>query len=149
MPSPCATRCAWAIPTRSCALPKTGANKGYLSAYPESFIDRVEERKKVWAPYYTLHKIMAGLLDAYHHCGNKQALEMLARMADWVKFRLDRLKPEQIQAMLNCEFGGMNDVLAGLYAETGNPDHLRTAQAFDHKVIFDPLARGEDSTRLF
>lgn len=126
------------------ALPKTGANKGYLSAYPESFIDRVEARKPVWAPYYTLHKIMAGLLDAHHHCGNKQALEMLARMADWVKFRLDRLKPEQIQAMLNCEFGGMNDVLAGLYAETGNPDHLRTAQAFDHKVIFDPLARGED-----
>ena len=126
------------------ALPKTGANHGFLSAFPESFIDRVEACKPVWAPYYTLHKIMAGLLDAHRHCGNRQALGMLVRMADWVKFRMDRLEPGQIQAMLGCEFGGMNDVLAGLYAETGNLEHLRMARAFDHQVVFEPLARGED-----
>jgi len=117
---------------------------GYLSAFPESFIDRVETGKQVWAPYYTLHKIMAGLLDVHLLCGNAQALDILVKMADWVKFRQDRLTAEQQQAMLQTEFGGMADVLANLYAVTGNPDHLRIARTFDHARLFDPLARGED-----
>jgi DUF1680 family protein len=95
-------------------------------------------------PYYTLHKIMAGLLDVHLLCGNAQALDILVKMADWVKFRQDRLTVEQQQRMLQTEFGGMADVLANLYAVTGNPDHLRLARTFDHAVLFDPLARGED-----
>lgn len=126
------------------AMPSKGFNAGYLSAYPESFIDRVENRQRVWAPYYTLHKIMAGLLDMYLLCDNQQALDVLVKMADWVKFRQDRLTEEQQQAMLRTEFGGMNEVLANLYAVTGNPEHLRLARTFDHRFIFDPLARGED-----
>jgi hypothetical protein len=126
------------------ALTQKGSNPGYLSAFPESFIDRVEKGSPVWAPYYTLHKIMAGLLDAHRLCGNAQALPMAVGMADWVKCRMDRLKPEQIQAMLDMEFGGMGEALANLYAVTGNPEHLRLARCFDHKRIFDPLARGED-----
>ena len=59
------------------ALPARGFNKGYLSAFPESFIDRVEKRERVWAPYYTLHKIMAGLLDMYLYCDNDQALDVV------------------------------------------------------------------------
>jgi DUF1680 family protein len=94
---------------------------GYLSAFPESFIDRVETRQQVWAPYYTLHKIMAGLLDVHLLCGNAQALGILVKMADWVKFRQDRLSTEQQQRMLQTEFGGMADILANLYAVTGNP----------------------------
>jgi DUF1680 family protein len=117
---------------------------GYLSAFPEEFFDRVERRQRVWAPYYTLHKIMAGLLDAHRLCGNAQALEVLVRMAGWVKSRLDPLTDEQRQAMLETEFGGMNDVLADLYSVTGDPEHLRLARAFDHRAVFDPLARGED-----
>jgi hypothetical protein len=117
---------------------------GYLSAFPESLIDRVETRQQVWAPYYTLHKIMAGLLDVHLLCGNAQALDILVKMADWVKFRQDRLTTERQQAMLQTEFGGMADVLANLYAVTGNPDHLRIARTFDHARLFDPLARGED-----
>jgi len=120
------------------------AEAGYLSAFPESLIDRVETRQQVWAPYYTLHKIMAGLLDVHLLCGNAQALDILVKMADWVKFRQDRLTVEQQQRMLQTEFGGMADVLANLYAVTGNPDHLRLARTFDHAVLFDPLARGED-----
>jgi DUF1680 family protein len=126
------------------ALPKQGHHPGYISAFPESFIDRVEARQPVWAPWYTLHKIMAGLLDSYKLGDNQQALVVLGRMADWVKFRVDRLTPAQMQASLETEFGGMNDVLANLYAVTGNPDHLRLARAFDHQKIFEPLARGED-----
>jgi len=127
------------------ALPSQGYHKGYLSAYPESFFDRVDRHEKVWAPYYTLHKIMAGLLDVYQHCGNQQALDVLQRTADWLKFRVDRLSHEQMQRALSTEHGGMNEVLANLYAITGNPDHLKLAQAFNHEAVFDPLARGEDT----
>jgi DUF1680 family protein len=126
------------------AMPSRGFHPGYLSAFPEEFIDRVENRQRVWAPYYTLHKIMAGLLDVYGLCGNQQALDILAKMADWVRFRTDRLSEDQQQRMLETEHGGMNEVLANLYGVTGNPDHLRLARAFDHKALFDPLARGED-----
>ncbi|HKA22793.1 MAG TPA: beta-L-arabinofuranosidase domain-containing protein [Blastocatellia bacterium] len=126
------------------AMPSRGFNTGYLSAYPEEFFDRVDKAQRVWAPYYTLHKIMAGLLDVYLHCDNKQALDVVTKMADWVKFRVDRLSDEQQQRALNTEFGGMEEVLANLYAVTGNQEYLRVSRKFDHKRIFDPLARGED-----
>lgn len=117
---------------------------GYLSAFPEEFFDRVDARQKVWAPYYTVHKIMAGLLDVNQLAGNAQALVVVAKMADWVKFRVDRLTDTQQQAALGTEFGGMNEVLANIYAATGNPEYLRVAHAFDHKAIFDPLRRRQD-----
>jgi len=126
------------------ALPGRGAHAGYLAAFPESFFDRVDAGQPVWAPYYTLHKIMAGLLDAYLHCGNRQALDVLVRMAEWQKFRVDRLSVEQMQRALGNEHGGMMEVLANLYAVTGNPEHLRLARAFDHRVVFDPLAQAQD-----
>jgi DUF1680 family protein len=126
------------------ALATNGSHAGYLSAFPESFIDRVENRKPVWAPWYTLHKIMAGLLDANQLCGNAQALEVLTNMANWVKFRVANLPEEKMQASLQTEFGGMNEVLANLYGVTGNADYLKTAEAFNQKQIFDPLASGED-----
>jgi DUF1680 family protein len=121
-----------------------GFHAGYLSAFPESFIDRVENRKPVWAPWYALHKIMAGLLDANQFCGNSQALEVLTNMANWVKFRVDNISEEKMQASLQTEFGGMNEVLANLYGVTGNADYLKTAEAFNQKKIFDPLAAGQD-----
>jgi DUF1680 family protein len=121
-----------------------GFNSGYLSAFPESFIDRVEARQAVWAPYYTLHKIMAGLLDMYLLTGNQQALDVLVRNAAWVKLRTDRLSTTQIQNMLDTEFGGINEVLTNLYAVTSNADHLTVARRFDHAEIFDPLAANTD-----
>ncbi|NUT04224.1 MAG: hypothetical protein HOV76_12150, partial [Hamadaea sp.] len=122
-----------------------GFNTGFLSAFPESFIDRVEARQSVWAPYYTLHKIMAGLLDMHLLAGNAQALTVLTAMAAWVKFRMDRLTQTQRQNMLDTEFGGMNEVLANLYQVTGDANHLTTAQYFDHAEIFDPLASNTDA----
>ena len=127
------------------AMPSRGFHPGYLSAFPEEFFDRVDARRRVWAPYYTIHKIMAGLLDMYLLCGNRQALDVVVKKADWVKFRVDRLSDQQQQAALDTEFGGMNEVLANLYAVTGDPEHLRVAKKFDHRAVFDPLARGEDS----
>lgn len=126
------------------ALATNGSNPGYLSAFPESFIDRVENRKSVWAPWYTLHKIMAGLLDSSQLCGNAQALAVLTNMADWAKFRVDRLTPEQMQRSLETEQGGMTEVLANLYGVTGNTNYLQLAEAFNHQRVVGPLERGED-----
>ncbi|MBL7261116.1 glycoside hydrolase family 127 protein [Paractinoplanes lichenicola] len=124
---------------------QTRLGNGYLSAFPESFIDRVEARQSVWAPYYTLHKIMAGLLDMHLIAGTAQALTVLLGMAAWVKARNDRLTLAQRQNMLDTEFGGMNEVLTNLYQLTGDPAHLAAAQHFDHAEIFDPLAAGQDN----
>ena len=126
------------------ALAKTSSHPGYLSAFPESFIDRVENRQPVWAPWYTLHKIMAGLLDAYQLTGNAQALAVDAQMAGWVQWRVDHLSEEKMQASLQTEQGGMNEVLANLYAITGNPDTLRVSQAFNQHKLFVPLAQEKD-----
>jgi hypothetical protein len=126
------------------ALPAKGYHQGFLSAYPEEFFDRVYARKPVWAPFYTLHKIMAGLLDAHQYCANAEALDVLVKLADWVKVRADGAGEARQQAMLDAEFGGMNEVLANLHGVTGNPEHLRLARAFDHRKVFDPLARFED-----
>jgi len=127
------------------ASPGAGYQPGYLSAYPESFIDRVEKGQPVWAPWYTLHKLYAGLLDAYRLTGNAQALEVLSKAADWVASRVNRLTREEMQKSLQTEFGGMNEVLAALYATSGDPRHLALARSFDHAAVFDPLARGEDA----
>jgi len=117
---------------------------GYLSAYPEELIDRVVACKAVWAPWYTLHKIYAGLLDQYQLCGNKQALEVLEKAIGWVDSRMSPLSDEQMQAMLNCEHGGMNEILANLYGVTGNEKVLKLAIRFNHHAVLDPAIKGED-----
>ena len=121
---------------------------GYLSAFPESFIDRVETLQRVWAPYYTLHKVMAGLLDVHVHCDNPLALEVVERMAHWCQSRCDKLSDEQMQQMLNrTEQGGMNEVLANLYAITGRPEYLALSRRFVQRSYNDPLAAGRDELK--
>jgi len=117
---------------------------GYLSAFPEEFFDRVETTGRVWAPYYTLHKLLAGLLDAYVYCGNEQALAVAKRFGDWVIVRNARLSDEQMQRMLGVEHGGMNEALANLYALTGENKYLEIAERFNHRAVIEPLSRGED-----
>jgi DUF1680 family protein len=126
------------------ALAARGSTLGYLSAFPEELFDRVEARKGVWAPYYTLHKVLAGLLDVNRVWGDIPALDAAKGMAAWVGRRAARLSDAQWQAMLQTEFGGMQEALSELYARTHDPEHLRLARLFDHRVLFDPLARGED-----
>ena len=126
------------------AAEATKFHPGYLSAFPEELFDRVDARQRVWAPYYTIHKIMAGLLDAYVLTANARALEVLTKQADWVAFRVGRLTDEQQQRALDTEFGGMNEVLANLFAVTGQTRYLDTARRFEHRRILDPLAQGID-----
>src|SRR5579871_1260855 len=114
---------------------KLGA--GYLSAFPETFIDRVETARPVWAPWYTLHKILAGLLDMHAYGGNKQALEVAEKMADWVKMRMDKLSDSQMQRMLGNEQGGISEALANLYAVTGKREYLTLAERFHHHAVLD------------
>ncbi|MBG0564181.1 glycoside hydrolase family 127 protein [Actinoplanes aureus] len=122
---------------------------GFLSAYPESFIDRVETGQQVWAPYYTLHKIVQGLLDMHQLAGNGQALTVLERKAAWVQARNSRLTYAQRQQMLRVEFGGIGETLFNLYQLSENPAHLTTAQYFDHAQVLDPLAANTDALAGF
>ncbi|MET9823395.1 MULTISPECIES: glycoside hydrolase family 127 protein [unclassified Streptomyces] len=126
------------------AAPAAGFHRGYLSAFPESVFDQLEAGGKPWAPYYTLHKIMAGLLDQYQLSGNREAFDVLLDMAAWTEARTAPLSRERMQSVLTVEFGGMNDVLARLHLETGDPVHLRTAVRFDHDALYAPLAAGRD-----
>lgn len=129
---------------RGLAECQTRIGTGYLSAFPEEFFDRVEKRQRVWAPYYTLHKILAGLLDAYVYCGDPQALAVCQKLADWVIARNSRLSDEQMQFMLGEEHGGMNEVLANLYALTGERKYLDIAQRFNHQAVIGPAEQRVD-----
>ena len=120
---------------------------GYLSAYPEEFIDRVENGKRVWAPYYTLHKIMAGLFDMYVLCDNQRALEILEGMTSWTKKRMEKLDQKGPQDMRRVEFGGMAEVLANLYSVTGDPTDLELARRFEKRSFLDPLADHKDQLK--
>jgi len=120
---------------------------GYLGAYPTEFYDRLREGKKVWAPFYTYHKILAGHLDMYTHCGNQQALETAEQMAGWVETYLKPIGDEQWARMQMVEHGGMNEVLFNLYAATRKERYLALARRFDHKRFFDPLAEHRDELK--
>lgn len=99
----------------------------------------------MWAPWYTLHKTYAGLRDAYRYTGNKQALELEIRFAEWAQSVLSGLSETQIQQMLNTEFGGMNEILVDLYADTGNPRWLDLSYKFEHESFTTPLMRHQDN----
>ena len=120
---------------------------GYLSAFPEELFDRLRDGVNVWAPFYTIHKIMAGHLDMYTLAGNEQALDNLEKMARWVRSWSDPLSEQQMQRVLGVEYGGMGEVLANLYGITGKREYLRLAQRFDKKWFFDPLAAHRDELK--
>jgi len=120
-------------------------DKGYLSAFPESDFDNLEQGRPSAVLWYALHKIMAGLLDFHEYCQNAQALQALEGMAAWTDWRTGRLSEEQMQRTLQIEFGGMNEVLANLSAVTKNPRYLVVAKRFDHHAVMDPAAQGGDT----
>jgi len=97
-----------------------------------------------WSPWYTVHKVMAGLLDAYLYCNNTQALQVCKGMANWTGETIKNLDDEQLQKMLLCEYGGMTEVLANLYAITSDKKYLALSYKFYDKRILDPLAKKED-----
>jgi len=98
----------------------------------------------LWSPWYTLHKTFTGLRDAWRHTGNRTALALEVRFAEWAEGTLSGLDDAQIQAMLNTEFGGMNEVLAELYEDTGDRRWLDLSWRFEHRAVLDPLKRHQD-----
>ncbi|KAI9452855.1 hypothetical protein F5148DRAFT_985779 [Russula earlei] len=117
---------------------------GYLSAFPQELINRNLAGKKVWAPWYTLHKIMAGLIDQYLYCDNQQALAIVSKMGDWAYKKLQPVTPAQRTIMLRNEFGGINESFYNLYAITGKPAYQWLAAFFYHNEMLDPLKEGKD-----
>src|SRR5437763_8387069 len=115
-------------------------NGGYLSAFPIEFFDRLRNRDRVWAPFYTIHKILAGLLDMYVYTGNEQALDMVEKMAGSTAGYAGALSYDHMQRLLGTHYGGMGEVFSNLYAVTGKPYYLHVAQRFDKKWFFGPLA---------
>lgn len=128
---------------------------GYIAAMPDG--DRVwAEVKKgnirsrgfdlngLWSPWYTHHKVLAGLLDAYTLAGNKNALGVAEKFADWAVEETSGLDDAQWQKMLGCEYGGMNDVLAELYKLTGKQKYLDLSRKFYDRHVLEPLSKGED-----
>ncbi|GAA0546488.1 glycoside hydrolase family 127 protein [Chitinophaga japonensis] len=97
-----------------------------------------------WSPWYTVHKIMAGLLDAYLYCNNQQALAVEKGMADWTGDILKDLPDSLVQKMLLCEYGGMNETLVNTYALTGEKKYLDLSYKFHDRRILDSLALQHD-----
>lgn len=98
----------------------------------------------LWSPWYTLHKTYAGLRDAYRYTGNRTALDVEIKFAAWAESILLKMDEAQTQKMLNTEFGGMPEVLADLYADTGDKRWLNLSHHFDHHAVIDPLAHHQD-----
>ncbi len=120
---------------------------GYISAYPPDQFIMLEngakyggQKTQIWAPYYTLHKILAGLMDVYEVSGNQKALDVASGMSDWVYARLSKVPTDTLIKMWNTyiagEFGGMNEAMARLYRITGKANHLKAAQLFDNIRVF-------------
>ncbi|XP_059665215.1 uncharacterized protein LOC132311346 [Cornus florida] len=126
---------------------------GYLSAFPTEFFDRYEAIKLVWAPYYTIHKIIAGLVDQYTFAGNEQALKMAIRMVEYFYNRVQNVvtmySVERHYLSLNEEVGGMNDVLYRLYTITQDQKHLFLAHLFDKPCFLGVLAVQADDIAGF
>lgn len=129
---------------------------GYLGAVPgakkvfEEEIAKGDIRSKgfdlngIWAPIYTQHKIMAGLLDAYKLCNNEKALIIAEKFAGWMESYLSKMTHEQIQEMMHCEIGGISESMAELYALTGKQKYLDLNKTFYHEEILGPLSQGKD-----
>jgi DUF1680 family protein len=126
---------------------------GYVSGFPRACFDQVFTGEFEvdnfslgggWVPWYSIHKIYAGLIDTYQLTGNKKALEVVIKLANWAKKGTDQLSDEQFQRMLTCEHGGMNEAMADLYTITHNKDYMDLAIRFCHKAVLDPLSQEID-----
>jgi uncharacterized protein len=97
-----------------------------------------------WVPLYSWHKLIAGLLDADRYCANARAVPVAEKLCAYIGGVFDALSDAQIQLMLDCEHGGLNESLAELYGRTGNRRWLALSQAIYHRKVLEPLSRGED-----
>ncbi len=128
---------------------------GYLFPLNKKLFNEIHDGKiettafslnKIWVPFYTMHKIFAGLRDAYRYTNYKKAIDIEIKLADWLATILSPLSHEQIQNILKCEHGGMNEVLTDLYLDTGNNYYLVMAENyFHHDAVLCPIEQGKDN----
>ena len=127
--------------------------EGYVSGFPRDCFDEVFTGDfrvdnfglgGSWVPWYSIHKIYAGLVDAYRLASNQKAKTVLVKLSNWADQGLSKLNDEQFQRMLICEFGGMNETMADVYEITGDKRFLKLAERFNHKAVLDPLIEGID-----
>jgi uncharacterized protein len=123
------------------------SGSGLVCAFPDGdaqLRNGLAGRPVVGVPWYTLHKIMAGLRDAHVHGGSAGALAVLQRLAGWIDDAARHCGDQRFQQMLDVEHGGMNEVLADLHALTGETRWLALAERFNHHALLEPLAAGRD-----
>jgi len=126
--------------------------KGYIGGVPNSEGIWTDFKKgefgkyhSAWVPFYNIHKMYAGLRDAWVYCGNEQALKLFMDFCDWGLNLTADLSDEQMEGMLRTEYGGMNEMYADAYAITGEEKYLREAKRFSHKFILEPLSQDIDN----
>jgi uncharacterized protein len=137
---------------------QTANGNGYVAAIPggKQLFKEISERNiitnktsgfslnGIWSPWYTIHKLFAGLLDAQRYCGNQKALDIAVKLGDWAYNTTKDLTRSEFQHMLVCEYGGMNEALAELYSRTGNTKYLELAEKFFDDKVLVPLENQED-----
>ncbi len=119
---------------------------GYLAAIPESHYVQIEkgDTEGTWVPWYSMHKILSGIINCYELTGNEEALRVASRLGDWVYSHTSKWDENMQKTVLNVEYGGMNDCLYQLYKNTNKENHLSAAHSFDELTLFDALYNGED-----
>jgi DUF1680 family protein len=124
---------------------KTG---GWLTAFPDGvapLLDSLAGKPFAGVPWYTVHKVLAGLRDAHIHRGSLAALAVLVKFADWIDTAAREIPDAQFQKMLDREHGGMNEVLADVFSLTGDPRHRELALRFSHRALLVPLSEHRDT----
>ena len=117
---------------------------GYLSAFSESLFDNVEASKPAWVPWYTMHKIISGLINVYSLTGNKKAYHIVTKLGNWVYERTSKWTSQVQKTVLSVEYGAMNDCLYELYKISGNENYLTAAHKFDEISLFTEIQKGND-----
>jgi DUF1680 family protein len=127
---------------------QAAAGSGLVCAFPDGAAqleNAVAGRRITGVPWYTMHKILAGLRDAHLHAGSVQALAVLVTLSDWTDTATRQMSDDAVQRMLGIEHGGMNEVLADVSALTGDPKYLSLARRFSHEALLAPLADQRDA----
>lgn len=126
------------------SLAECQAESGYLSAFREELFDNLEQGKQAWVPWYTMHKVLSGLLHVYQLTKIPTAMSVAIRLGMWVSNRVKRWDDAMKEQVLATEYGGMNDCLYELYKETGKIEFMMAAEKFDEVPLFDSIRKGND-----
>ena len=126
------------------SLAECQTESGYLSAFKEELFDNLEQGKQAWVPWYTMHKIMAGLICVYQLTAMPTALNVAIRLGTWVSNRVNRWNEAMKAQVLATEYGGMNDCLYELYKESGKIEFMMAAEKFDEMPLFQEIYNEND-----